>query len=152
MAFGTGHHDTTRLALMALARHLSHGERVLDVGTRSGILAIAAEKLGGKALGVDVDPSVLPQAEANARRNGVYPRFLLGSLEAALPLAPFGLVVANLFAELPRRARPPLPGGPRPRGAAPPHGHPHGEGPPWCGRLWRTSPPWRRRPRGSGSS
>jgi ribosomal protein L11 methyltransferase len=100
MAFGTGHHETTRLALMALARHLSPGERVLDVGTGSGILAIAAEKLGGKALGVDVDPSVLPQAEANARRNGVYPQFLLGSLEAALPLAPFGLIVANLFAEL----------------------------------------------------
>ncbi len=100
MAFGTGHHETTRLALMALARHLSPGEKVLDLGTGSGILAIAAEKLGGKALGVDIDPAVLPQAEVNAKANGVAPRFLLGSLEAALPFAPFGLIVANLFAEL----------------------------------------------------
>ncbi|MGC8967107.1 MAG: 50S ribosomal protein L11 methyltransferase [Thermus sp.] len=100
MAFGTGHHETTRLALMALARHLRSGEKVLDLGTGSGILAIAAEKLGGEALGADIDPAVLPQAEANARRNGVSPRFLLGSLEEALPLGPFSLVVANLFAEL----------------------------------------------------
>lgn len=100
MAFGTGHHETTRLALAALARHLRPGEKVLDLGTGSGILAIAAAKLGAEAVGVDVDASVLPQAEENARRNGVQVRFLLGSLEEALPLGPFGLVVANLFAEL----------------------------------------------------
>ena len=67
MAFGTGHHETTRLALKALARHLRPGDKVLDLGTGSGVLAIAAEKLGGKALGVDIDPMVLPQAEANAK-------------------------------------------------------------------------------------
>ncbi|SDF18222.1 [LSU ribosomal protein L11P]-lysine N-methyltransferase [Thermus arciformis] len=100
MAFGTGHHETTRLALKALARHLRPGDRVLDLGTGSGVLAIAAAKLGGEALGVDIDPLVLPQAEANARRNGVQVRFLEGSLEAALPFGPFGLLVANLFAEL----------------------------------------------------
>ncbi len=116
MAFGTGHHETTRLALGALARHLRPGERVLDLGTGSGILAIAASKLGGEALGVDVDPAVLPQAEANARANGVFPRFLLGSLEEALPHGPFSLVVANLFAELhaefaPRYAEALAPGG-----------------------------------------
>ncbi|GAB5601906.1 50S ribosomal protein L11 methyltransferase [Thermus sp. FJN-A] len=102
MAFGTGHHETTRLALRGLARHLRPGERVLDLGTGSGILAIAAAKLGGEALGVDVDPSVLPQAEENARRNGVAVRFLEGSLAEALPHGPFGLVVANLYAELHR--------------------------------------------------
>ncbi len=106
MAFGTGHHETTRLALRALARHLRPGERVLDLGTGSGILAIAASKLGGEALGVDIDPAVLPQAEANARANGVFPRFLLGSLEEALPQGPFSLVVANLFAELHREFAP----------------------------------------------
>ena len=100
MAFGTGHHETTRLALKALARHLRPGDKVLDLGTGSGVLAIAAEKLGGKALGVDIDPMVLPQAEANAKRNGVRPRFLEGSLEAALPFGPFDLLVANLYAEL----------------------------------------------------
>ncbi|GAA5335744.1 MULTISPECIES: 50S ribosomal protein L11 methyltransferase [Thermus] len=100
MAFGTGHHETTRLALMALARHLRPREKVLDLGTGSGILAIAAAKLGGEALGVDIDPSVLPQAEANARQNRVAVRFLEGSLTEALPFGPFDLVVANLFAEL----------------------------------------------------
>ena len=116
MAFGTGHHETTRLALTALARHLRPGERVLDLGTGSGILAIAAEKLGGKAVGADIDPSVLPQAEANALRNGVRPLFLEGSLEAARPFGPFQLLVANLFAELHVRLAPAyrealLPGG-----------------------------------------
>ncbi|TBH21773.1 50S ribosomal protein L11 methyltransferase [Thermus thermamylovorans] len=106
MAFGTGHHETTRLALAALARHLRPGEKVLDLGTGSGILAIAAARLGGEAVGVDVDGSVLPQAEANARQNGVSVRFLLGSLEEARPLGPFGLVVANLFAELHRDLAP----------------------------------------------
>ncbi|WP_243029680.1 50S ribosomal protein L11 methyltransferase [Thermus altitudinis] len=100
MAFGTGHHETTRLALSALARHLRPGEKVLDLGTGSGILAIAAAKLGGEALGVDIDEAVLPQAEENARRNGVRVRFLQGSLEEALPYGPFDLLVANLFAEL----------------------------------------------------
>lgn len=100
MAFGTGHHETTRLALSALARHLRPGEKVLDLGTGSGILAIAAAKLGGEALGVDIDEAVLPQAEENAIRNGVRVRFFLGSLEEALPHGPFDLLVANLFAEL----------------------------------------------------
>ncbi|MEN2981448.1 MAG: 50S ribosomal protein L11 methyltransferase [Thermus sp.] len=100
MAFGTGHHETTRLALRALARHLRPGERVLDLGTGSGILAIAAAKLGAEALGVDIDEAVLPLAEANAQGNGVAVRFQKGSLEEALPQGPFGLVVANLFAEL----------------------------------------------------
>ncbi|WP_018112445.1 50S ribosomal protein L11 methyltransferase [Thermus igniterrae] len=100
MAFGTGHHETTRLALKALARHARPGQRVLDLGTGSGILAIAAAKLGAEALGVDIDPSVLPLAEENARRNGVAVRFLPGSLVEALPQGPFDLLVANLFAEL----------------------------------------------------
>lgn len=106
MAFGTGHHETTRLALSALARHLRPGERVLDLGTGSGILAIAAAKLGGKALGVDIDETVLPQAEENARRNGAGVCFLPGSLEEALPHGPFDLLVANLFAELHRELAP----------------------------------------------
>ncbi len=98
MAFGTGHHETTRMALEALAREPIQGARVLDLGTGSGILAIAAGMRGAEALGVDVDASVIPQAEANARRNRVPARFKVGSLEAAEP--PYDLVVANLYAEL----------------------------------------------------
>ncbi len=100
MAFGTGHHETTRLALRALARYAKRGGKALDLGTGSGILAIAAALLGMEALGVDIDPSVLPIARENARRNGVAPLFLEGSLEAARPFGPFGLLLANLYAEL----------------------------------------------------
>lgn len=100
MAFGTGHHETTRMALSALGRHARPGGKALDLGTGSGILAIGAALLGMEALGVDIDPTVLPQAEENARRNGVTPRFLLGSLEEALPHGPFDLLLANLYAEL----------------------------------------------------
>ncbi|MFX9495779.1 50S ribosomal protein L11 methyltransferase, partial [Acinetobacter baumannii] len=89
-----------------MARHLRPGERVLDLGTGSGILAIAAAKLGGQALGVDIDETVLPQAEENARRNGAGVCFLPGSLEEALPHGPFDLLVANLFAELHRELAP----------------------------------------------
>jgi ribosomal protein L11 methyltransferase len=98
MAFGTGHHETTRLALRALAGRVREGARVLDLGTGSGILAIAAAKLGARAMGVDIDPSVIPLARENARRNGVEVEFLEGSLEALE--GPFDLIVANLFAEL----------------------------------------------------
>lgn len=153
MAFGTGHHETTRLALKALARHLRPGDKVLDLGTGSGVLAIAAEKLGGKALGVDIDPMVLPQAEANAKRNGVRPRFWREASGPPSPSAPFDLLVANLYAELhaalaPRYREALVPGGgPSSRGSS-------RTGPPWCARPWRGrgSGLWRRRPRGSGSS
>ena len=72
MAFGTGAHPTTRLCLEALVRHLAGGERVLDVGTGSGILAIAAAKLGGREiLALDSDPLACRIARDNAHRNGV---------------------------------------------------------------------------------
>lgn len=100
MAFGTGHHETTRMALAALGRYAHPGGKALDLGTGSGILAIGAALLGMEALGVDIDPLVLPQAEENARQNGVSPRFLWGSLEEALPHGPFDLLLANLYAEL----------------------------------------------------
>ncbi|MCS7057963.1 MAG: 50S ribosomal protein L11 methyltransferase [Meiothermus sp.] len=98
MAFGTGHHETTRMALEALSRRVEPGMRVLDLGTGSGILAIAAAMLGAEAWGVDIDPAVIPQARANAERNRVEVRFAEGSL--ADVEGPFDLVLANLYAEL----------------------------------------------------
>lgn len=109
MAFGTGHHATTRMAVEALSALDLGGVRVLDVGTGSGVLAIAAALLGAElAYGVDIDPITIPIARENAEINGVPAgrvRFEEGTLGEELPddVAPggvFGVVVANLYAEL----------------------------------------------------
>lgn len=100
-AFGTGHHETTRLALQALTRAELLGRTVLDVGTGTGLLAIAADLLGARsAYGVDVDAATVPVARHNAARNLSRAHFAVGSL--GLPTLPgnFDVVVANLYAEL----------------------------------------------------
>jgi ribosomal protein L11 methyltransferase len=72
MAFGTGLHPTTQMCLLALEKHLRPGDRVLDLGTGSGILAIAAAKLGAAAcLATDIDPVAVEAARANVAMNGV---------------------------------------------------------------------------------
>ena len=103
MAFGTGLHPTTRLCLAALEALADQGavadRSVLDVGCGSGILAIAAVRLGAaSALGVDTDPIAIEATVANARRNAVARRLRarLGSLPSAG--GPFDLVLANLIA------------------------------------------------------
>ena len=96
LAFGTGSHPSTRLCLQWLERTIRGGERVLDYGCGSGILAIAALRLGANAaLGVDVDPLALLAAQANARRNRVDARFI--NTETA-PDFQADLVVANILA------------------------------------------------------
>jgi ribosomal protein L11 methyltransferase len=105
MAFGTGLHPTTRLCLAALEgladRGLLEGARVADVGSGSGILAIAAALLGAHSvLAVDVDPIAVEASRANARRNRL--GRIITAREGSVPTgdAHFDLVLANLIAGL----------------------------------------------------
>jgi ribosomal protein L11 methyltransferase len=100
LAFGTGQHETTRMAILALQNHNLEHQKVLDVGSGSGILALVAAKLGAEVLGVDNDSSTVPVARENTIKNRVEVEFIDGILETVLPQAPFDVVVANLFAEL----------------------------------------------------
>jgi len=96
LAFGTGEHPTTRLCLRWLATHLRRGASVLDYGCGSGILAIAAAKLGaGAVTGVDIDPAAIAASRANAEANGVVVGFCLPEDLAGPPV---DLVLANILA------------------------------------------------------
>ncbi len=105
LAFGTGTHPTTRLCLRWLAGQIRGGESVLDFGCGSGILAIAALKLGAaQACGIDIDEQALLAARHNAMQNQVSAVFL----DAAEKLAqPAQIVVANILAN-PLRVLAPL--------------------------------------------
>ena len=101
MAFGTGLHPTTRLCLVALEEVAGRGPlgRVLDVGCGSGILSIAAVKLGAtRAVGIDIDPIAIEATLANASHNRVGKR--VRAREGSVPTneGPFDLVLANLIA------------------------------------------------------
>ena len=95
MAFGTGSHPTTRLCLEWLERNVSAGCSLLDYGCGSGILAIAAARLGaGSVAGVDIDPQAVEAARANAERNGVTALFA----DSTQPVAgEYDFVVANIL-------------------------------------------------------
>ena len=100
MAFGTGTHETTSLCLETLDSLVKGGERVLDIGTGSGILAIAALKLGAAvAEGVDIDPMCVRTAGENAQRNGVQDRFtvLVGDLSDKAS-GQYNIITANIVA------------------------------------------------------
>ena len=100
MAFGTGTHETTSLCLETLDELVQGGERMLDIGTGSGILAIAALKLGAKeAEGVDIDPMCVRTAGENAQRNGVAERLtvLVGDLSDKAS-GVYDIITANIVA------------------------------------------------------
>jgi len=105
LAFGTGTHPTTRLCLRWLDSHISGGESVIDFGCGSGILAIAALKLGaGRACGVDIDPQALLAARHNAMQNQVSAEFFDATDSLGQPAQ---RVVANILAN-PLRVLAPL--------------------------------------------
>jgi ribosomal protein L11 methyltransferase len=95
LAFGTGTHATTRLCLRWLDEHLLAGQSVIDYGCGSGILAIAAAKIGaGRVTGVDIDPRALEVSRYNAKQNEVAVQFVGAS---AAPPEPADLVIANIL-------------------------------------------------------
>lgn len=109
MAFGTGLHPTTQMCLLALEKYVRGGERVLDLGTGSGILAIAAVKLGAAAcLATDIDPVAVEAARANVAANGVQDIVQvergslaqLPTLHSPLSTAKFDLALVNILASI----------------------------------------------------
>ena len=98
MSFGTGHHATTRLALRLLLDAVTEGDRVIDVGTGTGVLAIAACRLGARSVrAVDNNPNAVANARENVIVNevGECVRVSGGSIEA-VPDTPVDVVVANI--------------------------------------------------------
>jgi ribosomal protein L11 methyltransferase len=101
LAFGTGSHPTTKLCLQWLEKlshnHILQGCSVLDYGCGSGILAIAAQKLGsGKTIGIDIDPQAMVAGEQNALNNQVEVSFHLPDHTHDVPK--FDIIVANILA------------------------------------------------------
>lgn len=104
MAFGTGLHPSTRLAMIAIEDEVRSGDRVLDVGTGSGVLATAAALLGAGAVdGVDIEPVAVRSARENANRNGVETVVHIeqGSVGDGEPFqGEYDVVVANIIARI----------------------------------------------------
>jgi ribosomal protein L11 methyltransferase len=117
--FGTGHHQSTRLCLVLLQDRPLAGQAVLDVGTGSGVLAIAAARLGAAAVSaIDVDPDAVENARENVERNGVahLVEVHVRDVVASAP-PPADLVLANLTGTLLARHAGALAALLRPRGA-----------------------------------
>lgn len=101
-SFGSGSHPTTRMCLAELEHLVRDGDSVADIGCGSGVLAVAAVRLGAlSAVGVDTDPEAIEVSRRNASRTGVADRtsFALGSVEALVDQS-FDLIVANIGAHV----------------------------------------------------
>jgi len=102
IAFGTGYHPTTDTCLQAMEQHIAPGMTVLDLGTGSGILTIAAIKLGaGLVTALDIDSQAVTAARRNFKRLGINKQVRLGQGSVPHPTAPagdFDLAVANISA------------------------------------------------------
>lgn len=109
-AFGTGQHETTQLCIHGLRKYMKEGDKVLDVGTGSGILAITALKLGaGMAVGTDLDDNAINAAKENLEVNGIAPEqfpVMIGNLiddkavKDAVGYESYDIVVANILADV----------------------------------------------------
>lgn len=100
MAFGTGHHETTQMCMMQIAKDVKPGDKVLDLGCGSGILSILAAKLGAAAcLGLDIDLAAIENAQENIQLNGVADRVTIqfGSMEKIHLAGFYDIVVSNLI-------------------------------------------------------
>ncbi len=103
MAFGTGLHPTTRLALAAIEDHVRAGDRVLDVGTGSGILSLAAARVGASViLACDIDEVAVDAAQSNVTANGFDSVITVrqGSVDIAANSERFDVVIANIIANV----------------------------------------------------
>ena len=104
MAFGTGHHPTTRMCMELLEQYIEPGCRVLDLGCGSGILSILAAKLGAsEVLGLEIDSTAAAVAASNVEMNGVQDTVKIQEATLPYPHAPLGnydLLVANVSAKV----------------------------------------------------
>ena len=103
MAFGTGHHPTTRMCLEELSRQELTGKSILDIGAGSGILSIAAIKLGAlSCIGIDIDENAIDSALNNIEMNGVSENITLqtGVLDDLDSTFKYDVIVANITAQI----------------------------------------------------
>jgi ribosomal protein L11 methyltransferase len=99
-AFGTGSHESTRLAVELMERLSLEGSRVLDVGAGTGILAFVALVLGAaEVIGVDVDPAAALVAFENCRLNRLAPRLVAGTVDCLRSNQEFDLALVNVLPE-----------------------------------------------------